>query len=370
MSKGPGVIESRIAELFAATRDRGLSVAEIADHAFALTGLPATRAQRLSATRAAHRLLRRMKEADEWASKFFAMARLEADAAAGERPAPPDLPKRAGYAAWKDACDAYETAKTPWDAAFKASKFYQRGESLRAYVDQFGSWTRTIRVDKDHWRGERECWRATADKKGTLYFHPPDAPIRVWAVDIQPAGVIWADAEVSRITVRYVTVRYAGDTARLDRESLWRWWALWRNVYFVSSRSGHAAQLLDEMWQERYGRAYDEYGYANADFVPPAMRMPLAEAIALLMVPANFTKDDVLAAFRREVKKAHPDVGGTAEMFDRLVKARDRLLAALGTSAPAPKPPRYAPKGVQMLYRSLRLGGPAKLGSTRRLSAR
>ena len=135
----------------------------------------------------------------------------------------------------------------------------------------------------------------------------------------------------------YVTVRYAGDTARLDRRKLWEHWALWRNVYFVSSRSGYAAQRFDEFWQEHYGRAYDECGYANADFVPAAMGMPLAEAIALLKVPANFTKDDILAAFRREVKKAHPDVGGTAEMFEALVKARDRLLAALGTNAPRPQ---------------------------------
>ena len=53
----------------------------------------------------------------------------------------------------------------------------------------------------------------------------------------------------------------------------------------------------------------------------------------------------------REVKKAHPDAGGTAEMFASLVKARDRLLAALGASAPQPKPPQYAAKGVQVRYR-------------------
>jgi hypothetical protein len=36
-------------------------------------------------------------------------------------------------------------------------------------------------------------------------------------------------------------------------------------------------------------------------------------------------------------------------MFRKLVEARDRLLAALGTSAPPPKPPEYAPAGVQVV---------------------
>jgi DnaJ homolog subfamily C member 19 len=66
------------------------------------------------------------------------------------------------------------------------------------------------------------------------------------------------------------------------------------------------------------------------------MRMPLDEARQLLGLPLNYTREDVIAAFRRAVKKAHPDLGGTAEMFHKLVEARDRLLAALGTSAPRP----------------------------------
>ncbi len=37
-------------------------------------------------------------------------------------------------------------------------------------------------------------------------------------------------------------------------------------------------------------------------------------------------------------------------MFQKLVEARDRLLAALGTSAPPPKPPAYYPKGVRVTY--------------------
>jgi hypothetical protein len=49
-------------------------------------------------------------------------------------------------------------------------------------------------------------------------------------------------------------------------------------------------------------------------------------------------------------------------------EARDRLLAALGTSAPAPKPPAYAPSGMTVVYRS---GGSRRLslGATRRLPA-
>jgi hypothetical protein len=124
--------------------------------------------------------------------------------------------------------------------------------------------------------------------------------------------VIWADAEITRITERNVVVRYAGETARLDRESLWKSWAFWRGVRFVSSRTGHVAQQLDAMWQDRYGHA--------AGGVPPIMQMPLAEAMALLRVPADYTEEDIIAAFRREAKKAHPDVGGTAELFRQLVE--------------------------------------------------
>jgi hypothetical protein len=367
MSKGPGGVEARIAELLAATRDRALTVAEIADHAFALNGRPATRAQRLSATRSAHRVIRRIKHSDERASKFYAVARLEADTAVGERPPAPKLPKRATYDAWVGvlkghaaAGKAYEAAVAPWDAAFKASKSHQRAEALDAYVDQFGSWARVVPTGRDRIRLEHEYWRATTDKKVTLYFHPPDVPVRIWAVTIDRSGVHWFDAEVLKVTERNVTARYAGELARLDREKLWRWWAWWRGVMFVSSRTGRIAAELEEAWQERYGR--------EAGAVPPAMRMPLDEARRLLGLPVNYTRDDVITAFRRAAKKAHPDRGGTAEMFQKLLEARDRLLAALGTSAAPPKPPAYAPSGMTGAYRS---GGSRRLslGTTRRLPA-
>jgi hypothetical protein len=87
----------------------------------------------------------------------------------------------------------------------------------------------------------------------------------------------------------------------------------------------------------------------------------------LLGVSENYTKSDVLAAFRKAVKKAHPDVGGTEEMFRKLVEARNRLLASIGTSAPPPTPPTYAPAGVQVVYRRGSSRQP-RLGSTRSLT--
>jgi hypothetical protein len=45
MSRGPGSIEKRIADLLALTRDRALSIDAITDYAFGLGGAKPTRAQ-------------------------------------------------------------------------------------------------------------------------------------------------------------------------------------------------------------------------------------------------------------------------------------------------------------------------------------
>ena len=349
MSKGPGTIESRIADLFAATRDRALSIDEITDNAYQLGGARPTRAQRLSATRAAHRALRRVRELDECRDKLRAEATANTEATLGRT--------------WHG--DPLNPDREYFDR-LEADPAYRRAEKLAKEVDRIGVWVRIVRAGRGRLRGERDFW-CTATIKGRLFFYPPDAPLQVWAVSIQPAGVIWAEAEVRKITERFVTVRYAGVTARLDRDALWRWWAWWRGVMFVSSRTGRIAEKLDKLWHERYGQATGG---------PAAMRMPLATARQLLGLPADadYTKADVIAAFRRAAKKAHPDVGGTEEMFRLLVEARDRLLAAIGTSAPAPKPPTYAPEGVRVIYRTgssqrrLEASGRPRLGSTRYLT--
>ena len=70
MSRGPGAIERRVADLLAATCDRALSIDAITDHAFELGGRAPPRAQRLSATRAAHQVLRRARGPAAWEERY------------------------------------------------------------------------------------------------------------------------------------------------------------------------------------------------------------------------------------------------------------------------------------------------------------
>jgi hypothetical protein len=339
MSRGPGQIEQRIGDLFAAIRDRALSIDDITDHAFALDGAPASRKQRLSATRAAHRLLRRVRDVDTKSDNLIRQAHESTKAVLG---------REAGG-------DAEYQSRLEADPAWRAH------EKLRVFCQHIGLWTRMVSIEgKRGWlRAEHDYW-CTVIERGRLYFHPPDAPIRVWAVSLQRAGVIWADGEITKIT-RAMSWSAMPAYRPFGPPELWHYWAFWRGVRFVSSRTGRIAAELDQLWQELYGHA--------AGGAPPAMQMPLAEAIALLGVPADYTEDDVIAAFRRAVKKAHSDLGGTEADFCRLVEARDRLLAALGTSVPAPEMPAYYRSGTRIRYGSGRRSQRQRLGQMRRLRA-
>jgi hypothetical protein len=331
MSHGPGAIERKIGELFAASHDRALDIDEMVASAFDLSqGTRPTRSMRVSTIRAAHRLIRRLTEIEARADKLRGEAWRAVDAILPET--------QTNYSERHD--------------LFEATPQWQAAKRLFDECKRVGQKTRFFRKEGagDRIYAEIETWRATQLGRGRavrLMFHMPDVPVEVFAVKIDRGGVHWFPAELVRVTERNVMVRYGGYSARLDRKGLWRAWAFWRGVMFVSSRSGRIAKRLDEIWWRRYGPA--EGG------PPPAMRMPLAEAIALLGVPQDYTKADVIAAFRRKAKVHHPDVpGGSAEIFRKLVEARDRLLAALGEKAP--KAPAYYPSGTIIAYRLGRSG--------------
>jgi hypothetical protein len=163
----------------------------------------------------------------------------------------------------------------------------------------------------------------------------------VWAVQICPHGVLWAEATLAGLTKTKVRVRYQGDLVLLDRAHLaYGRVVYWRGVAFTARRRGIAAYLFDEEWQRQYA--------VRRERAP----MPIDQACALLGIGIDYTREMVLVSFRRAVKKAHPDVGGTSEAFRALYEARDRLLATLGTQAPLSREPSFiAPKGVKIVYR-------------------
>jgi hypothetical protein len=154
---------------------------------------------------------------------------------------------------------------------------------------------------------------------------------------------------------------YYGEPARLLRRRLERSWALWHGVYFTAERPGYAAMMFDRIWREHYG------GRPGAP--PPRMQMPIEEVMRLLGVPANYTREDIIAAFRRQAKRAHPDADGSAELSRKLVDARNRLLVSSGSWATPPRMPEFAPKGIRMRYGRVKFSVPRRLGHTRRLAS-
>ena len=223
MSRGPGSVETRIGDLFAANQDRALSIDEIARHAFSLGDQPPSRAQRLSATRAAHRVVRRTREMDEGRGPLMREAVQRVRAALGRE------------------TDTTPAERDEYWALLRADPAWGKADRMRKAAYRIGFRSRLRRGGDRISEIDTEYWRATTLGRGRgakLWFHAPDVPMQVWAVKIDRGGVHWFDTEIVRVTRRNVVVHYAGAIARLDRDKLWRWWAWWRGVMFVSSRTG------------------------------------------------------------------------------------------------------------------------------------
>jgi hypothetical protein len=184
MSRGPGAIEARIGNLFAANQDRALLAEEVARHAFDLGDRSPTRSQRLSVIRAAHRVIRRCQEMHEKSSALRDRAR----ARLGPQP--------------EDGAEFHEYWRK-----FKRDPAWRKAERLNEAVERIGSKSRYRREGQRIFLVNTDYWRATTLGKGRsakLWFHAPDVPVQVWAVTIDRSGVHWFDAEVVYVTKRNV----------------------------------------------------------------------------------------------------------------------------------------------------------------------
>jgi hypothetical protein len=163
MSKGPGAIERRIADLFAATRDRALSIDDVTAAAFRLRGKTPTRAQRLSATRAAHRLLRRVREANALHSDIVGQAHDAAGAKLGSESHDDYWREVEGHPRWAE------------------------GEQLWKFVERIGVWSNRERHTsphigarcalRAHRDGELSCVGVSLSTLSPLHWRPMPAAI-------------------------------------------------------------------------------------------------------------------------------------------------------------------------------------------------
>ncbi|MBO0739789.1 MAG: hypothetical protein J2P48_25165, partial [Alphaproteobacteria bacterium] len=153
----------RIADFFAVNRDRALSVDKLADHAFALEGKPPTRAQRLSAIRAGHRVIRRIREMDEKRGRLRAEAGRRVRTALGRE------------------TDTSSDEYAEYYKLLKADPQWQEAERLWKAVSRIGLKSRWRIGGDTYVRVETDYWRATALGKGRgtkLWLHAPNVPVQ------------------------------------------------------------------------------------------------------------------------------------------------------------------------------------------------
>lgn len=71
----------------------------------------------------------------------------------------------------------------------------------------------------------------------------------------------------------------------------------------------------------------DEDAAQSEQASPASSRISRDEARRLLGVEAGCSEDDIRKAYRRLIKRVHPDSGGSAALMAQVTEARDRLLS-------------------------------------------
>ena len=97
---------------------------------------------------------------------------------------------------------------------------------------------------------------------------------------------------------------------------------------YVGARGGWEISIvlvLMGLWAAASARINPRVG-KPARPAPPAEAMSLDDARAMLGVQADATPKEIQAAYKRLMRMAHPDKGGTTGLAVQLNAARDRLL--------------------------------------------
>lgn len=134
--------------------------------------------------------------------------------------------------------------------------------------------------------------------------------------------LIWAALAVIAV---WALVRLGRQTERRGRAH----WRVTATLLGSVLLAGGALAAVRGAWLAGGGLAAAGLYLAWASRVRPTVRsepISLAEARAVLGVPADATEAQIRAAWKRAMVRAHPDQGGTEGLAARVNAARDRLL--------------------------------------------
>jgi hypothetical protein len=93
-----------------------------------------------------------------------------------------------------------------------------------------------------------------------------------------------------------------------------------------------AAYLFTRIFWEEWQRPAGETG-AEAGNAAPGEDDLFESALTLLGLPRAFTRDELSAAYKKAIRRAHPDAGGSTEMAAAVNAARDLIIARRGWAA-------------------------------------
>jgi len=134
------------------------------------------------------------------------------------------------------------------------------------------------------------------------------------AADCRSAKTRWTAHPIIQLTSTHVFVDVAGELYALNRAKLGH------DGYVVAAGicfySNGARRRLESMWAE-----------AKTD--TPLRATPEVTSACPLGLDAAATRVEIMALFRKKALQLHPDHGGDAQQFARLVDARNRALARI-----------------------------------------
>ena len=132
----------------------------------------------------------------------------------------------------------------------------------------------------------------------------------------------WIDHATGDVGGRVLAGRFAGRTLDdLEESELLQ-------LHGECASDGDSRRVLEAYLDRRLGADWRSQRPPPPPPPPPGGNMSRAEALRVLGLEEGASEEDIKAAHRRLIRRAHPDRGGTADLAARINGAKDVLLGS------------------------------------------